>query len=139
MTAKEYLQQSCCLARGIKMKLERIQKLRELAEGATRVFTEERETGTSRRGKLGSCTTVIADLEQEVADDVAAMRVKIHEIQEAVGSIENLAQRQLLELRYINGYTWERVAVEMNYTHRHVIRMHGEALKKIRCPFLSLS
>lgn len=37
----------------------------------------------------------------------------------------------LLELKYIEGATWESIAVEIGYTWRHTIRLHGEALKRV--------
>ena len=37
----------------------------------------------------------------------------------------------LLTMRYVDGASWEEIAVEIGYTWRHTIRLHGEALKKI--------
>ena len=40
-------------------------------------------------------------------------------------------EQELMELRYLNGYTWERIAVEMHYSFRQVLRLHGEILLKL--------
>lgn len=37
-------------------------------------------------------------------------------------------EKLLLRLRYIEGYTFERVAVEMSYSWRHTLRIHADAL-----------
>ena len=37
-------------------------------------------------------------------------------------------QKRLLSLRYLDGYTFEKIAVEMGYTWRHVMRLHYEAV-----------
>lgn len=49
------------------------------------------------------------------------------------------APKTLLHYRYILGYTWERIAVEMNYSFRHVLRLHGEALSKFAIPKQKMS
>ena len=37
-------------------------------------------------------------------------------------------EKELLRLKYLRGYTWEEVAVIMNYDIRHIFRIHGNAL-----------
>lgn len=59
-------------------------------------------------------------------------------IEAAIGSVEDERLQLLLRYRYIDGYTWERIAVSMNYSYRQVTRMHGRALRQIKdvlvCP-----
>lgn len=33
---------------------------------------------------------------------------------------------------FCKGYTWEKIAVEMNYCCQHIYRLHGSALQKLR-------
>ena len=40
-------------------------------------------------------------------------------------------ERQLMRLRYIDGLRWEQIAVELNYSYRQVLRIHGYALHKM--------
>ena len=40
--------------------------------------------------------------------------------------------RTLLFERYINGKTWEQVAVDMHYSYRGVTKMHGRALQAVK-------
>lgn len=37
---------------------------------------------------------------------------------------------EILTRRYLLGQSWERIAVEMGYTYRHITRMHGVALHR---------
>lgn len=48
-------------------------------------------------------------------------------------AIEKLGprERRLVRLHYIDGLTWERVAVAMDYSWRQVHRIHDAALKKL--------
>ena len=38
---------------------------------------------------------------------------------------------EILLLRYIEGCTWEQIAVHINYSFRHTVRLHGTALKRM--------
>ena len=53
------------------------------------------------------------------------------EIESSINSLEKEKERMVLWLRYIKFYSWERVAVEMNYNYDHVIRIHGCALEHL--------
>lgn len=60
------------------------------------------------------------------------------EIEEAISRVENSTYRTLLLERYINCKTWERIAVDMNYSYKQICRIHGHALAGIKdvleCP-----
>lgn len=53
------------------------------------------------------------------------------EIEGVINSLENPTERLLMRKRYIEGKTWEQVAVEMNYSYRHTTKLHGIILEKI--------
>jgi len=56
------------------------------------------------------------------------------EIMTVIAAVPDPAQRELLERRYIQLQSLERIAVEMNYSYRQVKRIHGWALQKIAVP-----
>lgn len=127
MTAKEYLQQGYRLARGIRFKRERILELRELAGRSTSTYSAERMSGTTGRSRLESCICLIDEFEREIDEDLK----KLSKIQAYIAKVDHLDYRQLLELRYVDGFTWERIAEKMGYTERHVYRLHGWALQDV--------
>lgn len=49
-------------------------------------------------------------------------------ITDALERMPSETEKTLLMLRYINGKTFEQVAVEMGYSWRHTLRIHGQAL-----------
>lgn len=49
-------------------------------------------------------------------------------ITDALEQMPNETEKTLLMLRYIKGMTFEQVAVEMGYSWRHTLRLHGQAL-----------
>ena len=53
------------------------------------------------------------------------------EIEETLGQVGDYAFQDLLRMRYIEGKTFELIAVEMGYSWRHTVRIHGEALQAV--------
>ena len=86
--------------------------------------TNRIETAAERlediQSKLDAAIAVHADLR----DAIAA----------AIGAVEDVRLRYLLERRYIDGMTWEQVAVDMSYGYRQVCRLHGDALDAVKIP-----
>lgn len=52
-----------------------------------------------------------------------------HQIVADIMDMPEATERTLLQYRYISGWTWERIAVEMNFTYRWVLKLHGKALR----------
>lgn len=63
-------------------------------------------------------------------------RVKVHEeIYDAIEKMQSTeAERVLLLYRYVDGKSWEEIAVKMGYTWRHTLRLHGRALHSFQIP-----
>lgn len=55
------------------------------------------------------------------------------EILNAINAVEDGTLRRLLELRYLQGETWERIAQSMHYSYKHIVHsLHPKALKKLK-------
>lgn len=55
------------------------------------------------------------------------------EILNAINTVEDGTLRILLELRYLQGETWERIAQSMHYSYKHIVHsLHPKALKKLK-------
>ena len=55
------------------------------------------------------------------------------DIEDVLGQVGNAAYQELLRMRYIDGRTFEWIAVEMNYTYRHVVgNLHSAALAAVQ-------
>lgn len=55
-----------------------------------------------------------------------------HQIMADIMAMPEATERTLLQYRYISGWTWERIALEMGITYRHVLRLHGKALGNVK-------
>lgn len=130
MTAKEYLQQYRDADCEINVKLEQIQRLRELATKTTQVLTSDR-VQSSAENKLEHICAKIADLEDEVNRDIDQLAETKKSIEVLIRRLPDASQRCVLELRYIVGLRWEEIAVRMHYQYRWVLELHGRGLQTI--------
>mgnify|MGYP004662501727 FL=1 len=80
-----------------------------------------------------------ADIAARAASIAAELSQKLNEcidlrlqIEQAVNALNEPRERELMRRRYIEGQRWEQVAYEMNYTLRHVTRLHGRILQRMR-------
>ena len=48
-----------------------------------------------------------------------------------ISSISDAAQREVLSRRYLMGQQWEEIADSMDYSVRHITRLHGLALQNM--------
>ena len=132
MTAKEFLRQARDIDRRIDHAAERVERLRARLEAGRM----SRITGMPRGG--GSDWTETADrlieLEQAVNARVRDMCQIKRQAIAAIDAVDDARYRELLELYYIDGKTWEQVAERMGYDRRWVTRLHGMALQKVKVP-----
>ena len=133
MTAKEFLRRARTIDRRVDESVERAERLRARLE-AGRMSSI---TGMPRGG--GADWNVTADrlieLEQVVNRRTRELvRWKLAAI-DAIRAVEDPRLAELLELYYIDGYTWEQVAERMGYSDvRWVYVLHGRALRLVKVP-----
>ena len=70
-------------------------------------------------------------LQNKIGDRIDKSITLRNEIEDSISSLEP-AERVLMRLRYIEGLTWEQVAVEMHYSYKWVCVLHGRILDKMR-------
>lgn len=54
-------------------------------------------------------------------------------IMSMVQSLDNPISRKVLRYRYIEKLEWQEIADIMNYSERHIYRLHDNAIKKLKC------
>ena len=53
-------------------------------------------------------------------------------IEDAIDKLEEATDRNIMRLKYIDGYTWERICVVLNYSWNGIHKKHRKILEKIR-------
>ena len=132
MTAKEFLRRARSVDRRVDEASERVERLRERLEAGRM----SRLTGMPRGGSGDWTQTAdrLIELEQAVNQRTRELvRWKLAAI-DAIRAVEEPRLAEVLELYYIDGFTWEQVAERMGLDLRWVYRLHGKGLQKIRVP-----
>ena len=129
MTAKEYLMQYRDCMNRIRAIESHLQELRAIRE--------QLRTEDGHSIALGKAVANLVDTETQCENEVTHL---LQTETEVVCTIERVKEpyRTVLYERYINGKTWEQIAVQMNYCFRHTTKLHGTALKLVKdvleCP-----
>ena len=130
MDTKQYLQQISRLDRMINNKLAEISQLRELAMSVSAVKNEERVQTTPNFDKIGTAYCKIEEMEEKLDKLIDEFVDKRNLIISQIDKIENETYYEILFARYIEKKTFEKIADEMTYSWRQVIRLHGRALQE---------
>ena len=118
MTVKEYLSQAYRIDQRINSKLEQVASLRALATKATSTLSDTPPSGSRNVQSMENVIVKIIDLENEINEDIDTLVDLKREIVGVIKRIDNPEYQTLLELRYLCFYSWEKVAVEMEYDLR---------------------
>lgn len=127
MTAKQYLDKYRELAAKIRAKSEQIDRLREFLTG-TSSGGSNGSGGSQPYDKIGDVTASIVDMEREknaMVDELVEMQVVIRK---NLSRITNPKIRSVIECRYINGYSHEKIAEIERCDVRTIYRWCGEGL-----------
>ena len=127
---KEELREIPNIEKIIEDKKEQLVNLKAMAMGIPSIKPKIK-VQESTSNKSMAIVAEAVDLEREIEKDIIKlikMRKKAYYMLDKLSGTE----RRLMELRYVNGYTWEVVAEKMEMSVRHVYRIHGRILKKLR-------
>lgn len=129
MTAKEYLMQYRDAMRRTQAISDHLTELRAVCE--------QLRTEDGHRVALDAAVAELVDTEAKTTAEIERLTALETEIISAISHMPDPYQTLLYE-RYINGKTWEQVAVQMNYSYRHTTKLHGAALARLKdvleCP-----
>ena len=128
MTVKEWLNRGVKLNKEIEQLKEAKQKAKDLACSVVSNLGDERvqnSSGNSAESKMVN----YAEYSRLLYKRIDKLLEINKEIAEAISKVDDTTLRSLLTARYINFKTWEQIAVDMNYSYVHVLRLHDKALK----------
>lgn len=131
MNTKEYLKQAFYLDKNINSKLEQVEKLNDLATKATATLSDMPKSSNRGESRLEEIIVKIIDLQEEINKDIDALIDSKREIAWTINNVKDKEMRSILEKRYLCFDSWEKIAVDMNYSIQHIFRLHNKALKSI--------
>lgn len=139
MTAKEYLQRLQRLDIVIKQKISEKEELQRKTGYISAVDYSKGKVSTAPSGEAAfeKITDHICDLEMEINSEIDRFVVTKHKIINQIQSLNNVDEISVLHKRYVEFLTFEKIAVEMNYTIRNIYFIHNRALQNFKRLFLS--
>lgn len=105
-------------------------RIRSDAERITPMITDM-PGGARVSDRIANAAERLTACADELEREAEHMQQLMREIRAVIGTVPDAIQRRLLLLRYIDGHTWEQIAVMMNYSYVHICRLHGKALSEI--------
>lgn len=128
MTAKQWLNRARRIDREIRTLEEVITSTRERLESVTQSYSGDGAQSTKDPHKFDRLVELESLVNEKINEQI---QIKT-EILEAISQIRDRRQRIVLTEYYLNMKTWEQVAVEINYSWRQVMNIHGRALQEMQ-------
>ena len=124
MTTKEWFSRGRRLDAHIHSLLETRDKLWTDLTSTTARYTGDVVNGTKDPHKYDGLVALDAMIDGEIGKLFGIKQ----EILSVILQMQDVQYQDVLMKRYVDVKTWERIAVEMNYTYRRITQIHGAAL-----------
>mgnify|MGYP001212015072 CR=1 FL=1 len=128
---KEYLKSYGDAIRAEKAIEDEIQQLR-LDKMCPSVVIDDMPHGSGGCSDLSGYAAKVDELLGELHQSMEERIELRREIIRKIEAMQNETEKLVLRLKYIQGKTFEKIAVDLRYTYRHVTRLHGQALRNFK-------
>ena len=128
MTAKEYLRHIRDAESDLRSAEADYQRARDDVMNLKAIEYDKDKVSNSHIGDLSDAIAALEKYAERVSakwDELIAMR---EEAKERIGEIADGRYREVLHRRYLQGESWEYIAIGLGYSFRQVLRIHGAAL-----------
>ncbi len=130
MTAKRYLSQVYYLDRRIETRLEEIARLRaRLTAGVSNPSAEPHGTTVT---DWTDTVARIAELESDIQAEIGELARVRTQVASVIAAVEDEKLRTVLELRYLGGKSFGKIARLMRYDYDYTRKLHGQALRSVK-------
>ena len=137
MTVKQYLRQAYRLNELINSDIQELEQLKALSKSISSPNLSGMPSGNKKQEApfVGAIIKIVT-LEKVINTEIDRFVDLKKEIRTVISSVEDNNQKLCLKLRYLQFLSWESVAIEMNLSLKQVHRIHAEALKAVKIPFI---
>lgn len=127
---KKYLNQYLVVKRKAALIMEQIEELRSL-QTSPKGLGDGMPRGNKKSDLSGYMAKLDALLHELDAEREIQMIV-YQEIRQAIHTVQDATEQEILIRRYTLGQSWEKISMEMGYSYRHTTKKHGQALKNLK-------
>ncbi len=128
----KYLKRYITLDREIDRKLKEVDCWRAKLSRLTPVYSSQPKGGGTIYSRTEEIIIKIADMEEAINADIDKLIDLKQKIERVIESVPDDKERLLLKYRYLDGRTFEEIAVQMHYSWRQIHRLHSRALTNIK-------
>lgn len=128
---KRYLKQIEYYDSSISTKQEERKRLFEKATSTTPTLKEVVVSGGGNQDKIGDASVMLADLDTEIRKEIACFVEARNSVTKTIDSVTNGRLNKILNKRYVEQKTWEKIACEMGISYQWVCKLHGVALQEV--------
>lgn len=113
----------------------KLEERKRLFEKATRITPTPKVvvvSGGGNQNKLEDAAVELADLEAEIAEEIAFYRDARNSVTKTIDKVTNERLHKVLCKRYVEQKTWEQIACDMDISYQWVCELHKKALRVVR-------
>lgn len=130
MTAKEYLQQVRKKEAIISRLYYDKKNLHEMLYSIGGIQEGEKVQTSLNPDKFGSIYAKIAEKEDMIAKKIEELIDFKMKVADEISMLSNPKYVEILHKRYIQFFSFEQIAVDMGYSYRYIVKIHGYALQE---------
>lgn len=134
IATKNYLMRAYRIDQRIANKMEQIEKLNDLATKATTTYGDMPGSPNRNIHRMEDAICKIIDIKGKINQDILELVEIKDQIMESIKSVQDPELQLLLELRYLNYVSWEKIALQMNFSIDNIFKLHKKALDEITIP-----
>ena len=137
LTAKQYLSQALFLRSAIRRTELQIEEIRSRMQSAGAIRYDKLNVQTSpQNDTMVNFMIQMEKAEKKSLDLMGDYYSTYASIQTQINAVQPDIYRQILSMRYLDGYKLERIADRLSYSDVYVRKLHGRALQAFSRQFL---
>ena len=129
MTAREYLNHIKTSVQTFDALYRRLEEIRTRIEGVKGIAYDKVRVQTSPKNETENLIAELIDAESKLSKEAREHFDEVIECAVRIYKLPSHRQARVLELRYISGMSWQKIADELGIEYRSATRIHGKALR----------
>ena len=135
MTAKEYLRRIRDAESDLRSAEMDYQRARDDVMNLKAIEYDKDKISNSHIGDLSDAIAALEKYAARVSEQWDRLIVMREEAKAQIEQIADGRYREVLYRRYLQGESWEYIAVGMGYAYHHIHKLHGQALNEFEAVF----
>lgn len=115
--------------RKIKGLQREIEQWETIATGITQKLSATATHTNGTTSKIENCAVKISEIERNIANELNIAKINREQVKTAIDNVKDVRKREILELKYINGLSVHRIAIDYDKADDNIYKMLRTAIK----------